>query len=187
MIASMTVAALGFRHHSGWAVMVAVSGERELLLRRRVDLCGPGVPAQLYHAARELDLAAAERLVEDGLVLARAAAGRAIADACAEVRAEVVAVGLAAKARSLPRLGSILASHPLVHAAEGELYRRAIAEAAEAAGMVVVHVAGGDADPALVAELGRGVGPPWRRDHKEAAVAALVALGGAPGTGERRL
>jgi hypothetical protein len=58
-------AALGFRAHSGWAGVVVVAGPRSptVIDRRRIELIGPGIPKQPYHAAEKLDLKEAEKLV----------------------------------------------------------------------------------------------------------------------------
>jgi hypothetical protein len=68
--------------------------------------------------------------------------------------------------RPLPPLERILSSHPLLHAAEGQLSREAAASAAEAHGLGVFHVPpeeGADAAiTVIVAEIGRAAGPPWR-------------------------
>jgi hypothetical protein len=75
-----------------------------------------------------------------------------------------------------PPLAKILASHPLLHAAEGLLFRTAIADAAAECGFTVVAVREGDLK-SRVATLRRPQGPPWREDEKLATVAALIALG----------
>ena len=65
----------------------------------------------------------------------------------------------------------------MLHAAEGALYELAVLDAAAAAGLPVLVV-----DPRTLAPsdeveaLGRLIGPPWQKDHKLAAMAALVAL-----------
>ena len=78
----------------------------------------------------------------------------------------------------------------LVHTAEGQLFREAIVEASEAAGVPVTrfvqhelfeeaaeHVGTSDASlRAQLTGLGRALGPPWQRDQKEAAAAAWLAL-----------
>jgi hypothetical protein len=93
--------------------------------------------------------------------------------------------------RAPPELARILAAHPLMHSAEGELYREVLVEAAADAGLTVSRVPGRDlaahaasrmgCDAAAIAvkltELGRQVGRPWRRDEKDAALAAWLALG----------
>ena len=82
----------------------------------------------------------------------------------------------------MPPLAVVLRSHPLLHLAEGQLSQDAIAEAAQAAGLAVQNVSFHDLDPTeQVAELGRAAGTPWRKDHKLAAAAALLALAVPPG------
>jgi hypothetical protein len=94
----------------------------------------------------------------------------------------------------------VLAAHSLLHAAEGELYRDVLVDAAAGRGLPVTLLGPRDAEPtgrrllgrdpaelrALLTELGRPFGPPWTRDHKDAIVAALLALDAqeAPGAGQ---
>jgi hypothetical protein len=77
-----------------------------------------------------------------------------------------------------------------MHAAEGFLVRDALARAVGASGAKLVAIpekeltpravkALGMSEPAFRKELGvlgKSVGPPWGRDQKDAALAALVAL-----------
>src|SRR5262245_31876898 len=119
-------AALGFRSHSGWACLVAVAGspqEPGVVLRRRVQL-SRRTPRQPFHAAEGRSFAAAEALVRRATEEARGLAERAVEDAVAELRTaghEAVACAvLLAAGRPLPDLRAILASHALIHAAEGE-------------------------------------------------------------------
>lgn len=103
----------------------------------------------------------------------------------------LVAAGILVTAGKLPSdLAAILRSHPLIHTAEGVLYREALATAAEDCGLEVVRIprreipdrfasALGTDDAGArerVTAMGRAVGPPWARDQKDAAMAALVAL-----------
>jgi hypothetical protein len=96
-------------------------------------------------------------------------------------------------------LEEILRAHPLLHTAEGALFRDALARACEGAGLPVTGVraralpaaaAGvlGVAPGALqgwLAEVGKALGRPWSRDHKDALLAAAVALAAAPARGAR--
>jgi len=63
----------------------------------------------------------------------------------------------------------------------GQLSRHALASAAEAEGLPVLHVAAesavGEAIAAAVSRIGRAAGPPRAADQRHAAAAALVALG----------
>jgi hypothetical protein len=54
-----TLAALGCKLHTGWAMLVAVAGDPggiEVLLRRRIDLLPPdnSIPRFVYHQAAEM-------------------------------------------------------------------------------------------------------------------------------------
>ncbi|MEX1103974.1 MAG: hypothetical protein WED87_06975, partial [Dehalococcoidia bacterium] len=85
-------------------------------------------------------------------------------------------------------LERVLKAHPLLHASEGDLFRDAVAEAAEGLGLAVsrspwkelwaqagAELGGLDARE-LVARMGAGLGPPWASDQKEACAAAVLAL-----------
>ena len=106
---------------------------------------------------------------------------------------EPAACGLPRGGRAAPlALEAILASHSLVHAAEGALYRDAVRAAAAEAGMAVAEiplkelaarassalgVAARDMVP-LLARTGKAAGSPWAKDQKDAYLAACVALAG---------
>jgi hypothetical protein len=192
-------AALGLRVHSGWAALVAVSGPLAapaVLARRRIELVDRASPGgnQPFHAARGLSLDAAQELVSRALDGAIRMARGALAAAAGELRrqgAGRLACGiLQSSARPLPSLAAVLASHALVHTAEGELFRDALAAAAGGQGAPVLRVkerelldrctarlgvAAGDLERHL-AGLGRTLGPPWRQDEKLATLAAWLAL-----------
>ncbi|HEX9186911.1 MAG TPA: hypothetical protein VGB87_07560 [Vicinamibacteria bacterium] len=195
-------ASLGFRAHSGWAALVAVAGpgaEPIAVLRRRLVL-SEGTPRQPFHAAEGRPFATAEELIFRSTEEARALAERAVKDAVAELRAaghEPVASGLLlAAGRSLPGLREVLASHALIHAAEGELFREALRQASRRHGLGLLEVREreleGRAARSLrqplagiqrcVAGWGRELGPPWTQDEKRAALVAWLALaaGGGP-------
>jgi len=178
--------ALGVFPRSSSAVFVALSGPPEdpqLLVRRHIGLVGEGLPEQAYHAAAGLELAEAESLIERWTHSAVDHAASGVADvrqAAADAHCHLDVVSIVAEVRDLPALAVILRAHPLLHKAEGQLSRETIAEAAQAAGLAVHYVSPrSPQDPNIaerVAELGRAAGPPWRKEHKLAAGAALMAL-----------
>lgn len=198
-------AALGLRVHSGWAALIALSGPLAtpaVLARRRIELVDRDSPGgnQPFHAARGLPLEAAQELVGRALDGATRMARGALAAAAGELRrqgAGRIACGiLQSSARPLPSLAAVLASHALVHTAEGELFRDALANAAAAEGVGArralrvlrikerelldrctarLGVPPGDLERHL-AGLGRTLGPPWRQDEKLATLAAWLAL-----------
>jgi hypothetical protein len=190
------MAALGFRAHSGWAALVAVAGpaaEPTAVLRRRVDLAR-STPRQPFHAAEPLAFDAAEDLVRRATREAAGLAESAVREAVAELRATervpLVAGLLLAAGRPLPGLREILASHALIHAAEGELFRDVLRRASRTCGLALVEAGEREleerASRALgrppeairqrLAEWGRALGPPWTQDEKRAALVAWLAL-----------
>jgi hypothetical protein len=191
-------AALGFRAHTGWAALIAVGGPASapgFLLRRRIVLCAGKLPeaAEVYHHAAEVPLAKAEELVRRAAAAARERARAGIASATAELAAagyQVVAAGLVtASGRPLPELATIVRSHPMIHTAEGALYRQALAEACRvpvtevpqktlsAQAAARLRLAGAALD-AQLAEAGRSAGRPWGKDEKESMLVAWLALAG---------
>jgi len=194
-----TQAALGFRAHSGWAALVVAAGPLEgptVLDRRRIEITDPGIPGskQPYHAAQRLSLPRAEqylgRCIEKTKLLARGRVS-AVVDEVREKGYAVVSAGiLAASGRPLTTLEATLASHALIHTAEGELFRNALIEACEQLKLAVTKVSERElyarAETQLglpfgelrrrVAELGRPLGPPWGQDQKHAALVAWLAL-----------
>ena len=194
--------ALGLRVHSGWAALIALSGPLAtpaVLARRRIELVDRDSPGgnQPFHAARGLPLDAARELVGRARDGATRMARGALAAAAGELRrqgAARIACGiLQSSARPLPSLAAVLASHALVHTAEGELFRDALAEAAASEGVAALRalrikerelldrctarlgIAPGGLERHL-AELGRALGPPWRQDEKLATLAAWLSL-----------
>jgi hypothetical protein len=110
--------------------------------------------------------------------------------AMAEPHGRLVAAGVTGHPRDVPSLDKVLASHALLHLAEGELYRGAICGAADARGLTVVAIDpkhGIDetaqtlgAAPARFAQrlrdLRAELGAPWQADHRLATAAGLAAL-----------
>ena len=170
--------AVGIRDHTGWAVAVALGPGPAVVDRRRLQLLDDSLPRQPYHAAQDLPLDEAADLVARVEAAALEAATDALRALCAGLGRPVAAVAVGPAPRVPDSLERILASHTLLHAAEGALYREAIAEAAAGLGLPVVRfdlkTVLGEVDVDLAA-LGRGLGPPWQKDHREAAAGALLA------------
>jgi hypothetical protein len=196
--------ALGLRAHSGWAALVTLGREEGALAvvdRQRLELIDPADAAwakQPYHAAEGLDAEDARDVVERAVAAAHRHAERALAGAVTRMReaGHEVAACAVLTADPLPgwSVAEVLAVHFRMHKAEGVLFREALAEAAERVGLRLVALrekdlsalaarALGKAPAALareIAALGRGLGPPWGRDQKDAALAAWVGLSGSP-------
>lgn len=194
-------AAFGFSVHTGWAAVVAVSAESPtsvvVLDRRRVEMMpgtDPESPRFVYHAARALRLDAGERLVRKSADLSLARAKASLHGAVEELASreyDVIASGIVAgSAPPATSLEAILASHSLVHAAEGALFRAAVRGACEALDLPVTEVRAKDlpsrAAAALgvsaakvserLAAIGKAAGRPWAKDQKDSCLAAWIAL-----------
>jgi hypothetical protein len=192
-------AALGMRAHSGWAAMVAIAGLANqpcLVDRRRVGLVEAGnqETTQPYHAAAKLDLKKAEEFVHVYAERARAMAIESVSARIADLGRRgyrVVGCGvLLSSGRLTGDLAQTLASHALIHTAEGHLFRSALVWAGEHCGLTVTAVKERDllttAESKLgipvgefqaqLAEMGRAAGPPWRQDEKCSALVAWMAL-----------
>ena len=195
----MKEAALGFRVHSGWAAVVAVALEKGapvVLDRKRAHLVKTFSYTfrQPYHTAQKMPLAEARKFVAQVQKEARQLAYRVIHAVQSDLqRAEIKLTRanlLLASGRPLPGLQKILASHALIHTADGELFREAILHACERCGLktesfkekeLLEHSSAAlHSQPAVllrrVTELGQPFGAPWSQDEKFATLAAWLAL-----------
>jgi len=197
--AGVKQAAVGFRVHSGWAAMVAVSIEKGVpvvLARERVHLVETFTYEfrQPYHTAEKMPVDKARDFVSRMQSEARRLAHRAISGLWNDLQTQGFTLKscglLLASGRPLPNLEKILSSHALIHTADGELFREAIVHASVRSGLAMCTVKerelmdlAGEAfrmkSAALlqrVTELGRPLGSPWTQDEKFATLAAWLAL-----------
>jgi hypothetical protein len=192
-------AALGFRAHSGWSALVAVRVEKgapRIFARERVQLVETFTYRfrQPYHTAKKLPLGEAREFVERVEAEARRLAYRAIhglQSNLEEQGIQLVRCGLLlASGRTLPSFEKILASHALIHTADGELFREALSSAGKRCGTEIVGIKEKElldcarqtlrVQPAVLlrrlTELGKPFGSPWSQDEKFATLAAWLAL-----------
>jgi hypothetical protein len=188
-------AALGFKVRTGRAVVVAIGGALdapEVLAKTRIDVAFSFEEGAVFHVAQELPIQAARTLVSDAEARFTERARKDLGAFTERLGAKIVAAALvAAAAKPLPPLEVILKAHPLVHAAEGELYRRVFSQAAAALGQRPTRTA---AEPsalssvlrctpeniaAHMAAMGKASGKPWAADQKQAALVAWLALASA--------
>jgi hypothetical protein len=193
---------LGLKAHSGWAALVVLGtrdGALHVVDRRRIELVAEADAQwakQPYHAAEGLPADEARKLVQRGVEAARRLAVsemRAAAQRAREAGHEIVACAVLV-ADPMPHwsVEEILAVHFRMHKAEGVLFRDALARAADACGWRLVAIpekrlteqaecalaASASALMKRLATLGKSAGPPWGRDQKDAALAAVIALQG---------
>src|SRR6267143_5730184 len=198
-VAHSKQAALGFRAHSGWTALVAVCVDRgspAVLARNRVHLVETFTYEfrQPYHTAKKMPPDEGREFISRMQEEARRLAYRAICNLQSDLQKQELKLTrcglLLASGRPLPNLDKILASHALIHTADGELFREAIVHASARAGLAMCTVKerellerAGQAfrmkSAALlrrVTELGRPLGSPWTQDEKLATLAAWLAL-----------
>lgn len=195
----MLPAAVGFRVHSGWVALVAIALEEgfpRVLLRERPHLVETFTYEfrQPYHTAEKKPLEEGR----DFIARVRAEASGLASMALHAARAKLQEQGyqlersglLLASGRPLPALAQILASHALIHTADGELFREALLHACKKDGLetltmreseLLEHAGRTLRLPApevltRLTELGRAKGSPWAQDEKFAALIAWLSL-----------
>jgi len=192
--------AFGLKAHSGWSALVVLGiagGDHRLIDRRRIELVEEGTrswAAQPYHAAESLEPDQARDKVHRGIEAARRVAVTEMQAAILRLREaghEVVACTVVVP-EPMPDWSTeeILSVHFQMHKAEGVLFPDALARAAIACGLPLVTVREktlwdeAERELALARDdlmkkiyaLGKAAGPPWGKDQKSAAVAAMIAL-----------
>lgn len=192
-----TPAAIGFRLHTGWAVMMVVAGspgKLDVLLRRRIELLpeGNSIPRFVFHKAAELPLTDAARLVARAEAASCEAASRELKKALQELESRVEVAGIPGTAKPVsPSLSVVLRSHPMIHTAEGALFQRAVTTACQECGVKITTARekevwtstarkwrlNEDALRKHIDDLRKALGAPWGTDQKTATAFALLALG----------
>jgi hypothetical protein len=189
--------AFGFKAHSGWAALVVVgkeSDESVVVDRRRIELVEASWAKQPYHAAEGLESQKARDLVNRAVESVHRVALSEMKAALSRERERknevvgcAVLVGTPMPAWSTDE---ILAVHFRMHKAEGVLFQNALVRAAEKCKLKTLPVfekelltlasnqLGTRPDLLVkhIALLGKSVGPPWGKDQKDAALAALMAI-----------
>jgi len=201
----MKHAALGFRAHSGWTALVAIAledGSPHVLLRERPNLVKTFTFEfrKPYHTAEKGSSANAQEFISRVRTEARNLAWQAIRSVQSSLQHkgyELKRCGLLlASGRPLPELPRILASHALIHTADGELFREALLHASARCGIEafpakergLLETASqtlqlkADALNRRLVELGTGIGSPWTKDEKLAALVAWLSLSNLPHT-----
>ena len=191
-------AVLGVADHNGWAVCVTVAASRGLpvvLDRRRLELIEPGVPSQPYHHETVgMPLPEAEKLV----VRVRESVMRTTRARLSELREQLrPRCTIVAMTLRIPPLAYVPVtvaeaheSYPVMCRADAMMYHGALCTAARRLRIAVeLHDRGeqvGRAVERLGVSLeamerfldtaGESHGPPWRKEHRLAAAAALGVL-----------
>ena len=192
-------ATIGLRVHSGWAAAVAICGPVKapvVVDRRKLQLVRTFsyTYRQPYHTAERMELADARSFIcgvqSDAKRLAKLAL-RSLQEDLGEGDVKIAGAALLlASGRELPAFEKILASHALIHTADGELFRDSLRAACAACDLRLECVREKELFSAAssvlkiqtatlkqrIAALGKELGPPWSQDEKFAALAAWISL-----------
>lgn len=154
------------------------------------------VPAQPYHAAAEMDLADAETYIERSAEASTAIAREELEALLVKLGAKnrgVAGCGiLFASGRQPGSLANTLASHAMIHTAEGVFFREAIVRACEQLKLPVMRIKERELESVAqqtvgfpserlqghLAVMGKTAGPPWTQDQKLAALSAWIVVAG---------
>jgi hypothetical protein len=197
----MKNAAIGFRVHSGWSVLVALSVEKgapTVLRRQRVQLVEifSYKFRQPYHTAEKMHFEDAGKFISGVRTEAQGLADRALRSVQVDLEKQGYHLGrgglLLASGRPLPELEKILRSHALIHTADGELFREVLRRASARCGLKIMCTKERElldqcaelfsrSPKGLLRQvkaLGRPFGAPWSQDEKFATLAAWLVLSG---------
>lgn len=186
----------GIAHHLGWAVVVTVAADGEIVDRRRIELIEPGQPVapihhdggfhELHRSGDHLDDDALGALVARVEGSVRRAVGVAIDALDRDLGDPIAAFAVRTWPEDLPTDLAILRRPPCESKVDSYMYSRLIAEVATRRGRSVVrydarHVeadairALGGADESVLARPRATLGAPWGKDQRLAYAAAIVA------------
>ena len=195
----METAAVGFRVHSGWAAAVVLCGPSDapvVVDRRKILLVKTFSYTfrQPYHTAEKIPRQDATKFIRG----VQSEAKRLALSALRSLQTDLVegdfkivrGALLLSSGRALPALEQILASHALIHTADGELFRDSLRAACARCDLPVQGIREKElfatASKVLgiqaailkrrIAEFGKSLGPPWSQDEKFAALAAWLTL-----------
>lgn len=194
-------ATVGVTEHGNSAVLVTVRSDRVLVDRRRIDLTD-GLPTHPHHHegswavgryrnspwAREITLCEAVDLVGRVREAAASGAQEGLEALAADIPVPIARIAI----RICPALPATveerIRDNRAQTVADTVMYREALATEAEERGWEVVWydrdrafsdaaaALGVEDVNALLATMGREIGPPWQAKHKLAAAAALAAM-----------
>jgi hypothetical protein len=151
---------------------------------------------QPYHTAEKMPIGEAREFVAGVEKESQKLAYRAIQVVRAELQKQSMELTrcalLLASGRALPTFENILASHALIHTADGELFREALSCAVMRSSLEIIKIKEKELlengvralriQPAALLRrltaLGKPFGAPWSQDEKFAALAAWLALRG---------
>ena len=188
----------GVSDHYGRAELVTVTVRDDvpvLLDRRRARLIEAGLPSAPYHhEGLHLPIDEAEQVIRRTRASVAEHCRRAVDGLKSVLRVDAIVIQESPYPELPESVSQVFASRPLTNAADGMLYREELATQASAM-RLAVHRFPRKSDQlgaaskalgcsasdvaAILTKFGKSVGPPWRKEHKLAAAAALCVLAAA--------
>jgi hypothetical protein len=172
------VAVIGFRAKTGRAIAVVLTGDArkpQFVWRGEVGLIDPKLPLTEgpYHPFMEMPWSEAQIAVQPVVAAIEKYASVVLRRLADEMHIRAVGV-VGSPPRNIEKIGN---QHIRAHAAEGILFRRVLELAAKKNKLACTGYSDRDLRvPAMMKEIGRAAGPPWRTDERLAATAAWLAL-----------
>jgi hypothetical protein len=189
--------AVGVDDHRGWANVVSVTlhaGEAVVVNRRRIELIHRNLPSQPHHhEAQDLGLDEARALVRrvaESIAQSCRSGLRTLVEELAARGYRPVSMAIRAVPETPHDLRVVLENQAASIAADAALYLRGLAGAATELGVEVRPYRRRDVEasaartlgmepaevPAFLQSLREALGPPWTKEHRLAAAAAIGAL-----------
>lgn len=179
----------GVADHYGWAAVVTVGDDGQVVDRRRIELIDPGLPASpIHHEAQSLPIEEAVGLVQE----VERSVARCVATAWDALAADhdLTAVAVRDSPELPPTIEEQIRSYWAQTRADPVMYRRVLIEDAARRGWAVhlydhrrvtdeASTTLGLAPDHLAAPR-RELGAPWAADHRKAYAAALLAQATCP-------
>jgi hypothetical protein len=189
------ISVTGISDHIGWAECVTLTAQKgvpTILDRRRVKLVDPAIPSAPYHhEGLVLPLEKVEPIILRTTTSVIEHCRQLLQTLVSAFNVSSVVIQESPYKKLPDSISEVLESYQLTCAADGMLYRETLASQALGTG-IAVHRYPRKSDrlaiaakilratPAevstIVSGFGESVGRPWRKEHKEAAAAALTIL-----------
>lgn len=183
---------VGVAEHGNSAVLITLGPKGELLDRRRIDLTR-GLPTHPYHHegswaigryansawAKKISLPDAIALVERVRDAAAQGARESLEALAKSVAVPITTIAIRVCPPLPPTTEERIRDTRAANVADSVMYREALAAASVARGWSVYWYDRERVirDDALLAAMGKAIGPPWQALHKLAAAAAIAASG----------
>jgi hypothetical protein len=165
----------------GWTNAVILDGTREdPLFAARLDVrLAPSKGGYPYHVAADVEPDRRREALDTAIGAVREHVLDIVVELVTTEEIEVAGVVVGKGLGRIP-LDKVLASSRLFHTAEAAVYYEALRDAVSTLGLPAATVSYGDAEASdlwgTASSLKAQAGAPWQKDHKMAAVAALLAM-----------